>query len=160
MEFFILVAIASIYCILRGADVCYRTCPNPLPLKKMLYTHFCRDFGCTVHSHTWCWRSLDGQGCSSWSRMTSGQIYHSGTRRCCYLCANGYVVVARLTMKTCNKYVYIKKYHSDVPSSELRLSQPLSRQWVCPSPQKRGEATLSCGWGVGGVPIPTTGEKA
>jgi hypothetical protein len=39
-------------------------------------------------------------------------------------------------------------------------SHPLSRQRVCPSPQnQRGGGTLACGWGVGGVPIPTTGEK-
>jgi hypothetical protein len=40
----------------------------------------------------------------------------------------------------------------------LGLSQPLSRQRVFPSPQKQGgEGTLACGWGVGGVPIPTRG---
>ncbi len=38
---------------------------------------------------------------------------------------------------------------------------PLSRKWVCPPPQnQRGEGTIACGWRVGGVPIPTTGEKA
>jgi hypothetical protein len=47
-----------------------------------------------------------------------------------------------------------------VPSSELGFSQPHSRQRVCPSPRnQRGGSTLACGWGVGGIPIPTTGEK-
>jgi hypothetical protein len=46
-----------------------------------------------------------------------------------------------------------KEYHSVCPSSELRLSQPLSRQRVFPSPQKQGGGgTLACGWGVGGSP--------
>jgi hypothetical protein len=36
------------------------------------------------------------------------------------------------------KYVYIKSTTLYVPSSELELSQPLSRQRVCPSPQNRG----------------------
>ncbi len=59
------------------------------------------------------------------------------------------------------KYVYIKSTTVYVPSSELGLSQPLSRQRVFPSPQERGGGTtLSCGWGVGGVPILTTGVKA
>ena len=44
-----------------------------------------------------------------------------------------------------------KEYHSVCPSSELGLSQPLSRQRVFPSPQKQGGGgTLACGWGVGG----------
>ncbi len=47
-----------------------------------------------------------------------------------------------------------------IPASELGLSHPLSRQRVCPSPQnQRGGGTTACGWGVGGVPIPTTWEK-
>ncbi len=46
-----------------------------------------------------------------------------------------------------------KEYHSVCPSSKLGLSQPLSRQWVFPSPQKQGGGgTLACGWGVGGSP--------
>jgi hypothetical protein len=44
-----------------------------------------------------------------------------------------------------------------VTSSELGLSHPLSRQRVCPSPQNGGGGTLARGWGVGGVPITTTG---
>jgi hypothetical protein len=44
-----------------------------------------------------------------------------------------------------------KEYHSVCPSSELGLSQPLSRLRVFPSPQKQGGGgTLACGWGVGG----------
>jgi hypothetical protein len=46
-----------------------------------------------------------------------------------------------------------KEYHSACPSSELGLSQPLSRQRVFPSPQKQGGGgTLARGWGVGGSP--------
>jgi hypothetical protein len=37
-----------------------------------------------------------------------------------------------------HKVLIFKEYHSYVPSSELGLSQPLSRQRVCPSPQNRG----------------------
>jgi hypothetical protein len=58
------------------------------------------------------------------------------------------------------KYVYIKSTTVYVPSSELGLSQPLSRQRVCPSPQNRGGGVHSpAGEGLG-VPIPTAGEKA
>jgi hypothetical protein len=47
------------------------------------------------------------------------------------------------------------------PRRNWGLSHPLSRQRVCPPPpNQRGEGTLACGRGVGGVPIPTTGEKA
>jgi hypothetical protein len=48
-----------------------------------------------------------------------------------------------------------------VPSSELGLSHPPppSRQRVCPSPQNQRGDILACVLGVGGVPIPTTGEK-
>jgi hypothetical protein len=50
------------------------------------------------------------------------------------------------------KYVYIKSTTVYVPSSELGLSQPLSRQRVCPSPQNRvwggGHTRLRVrGWG-------------
>ncbi len=60
------------------------------------------------------------------------------------------------------KYVSIKSTIVYVPSSsELGLSQLLSRQRVCPSPQNReGGGSLVCGWGVGGVPISTIWEKA
>jgi hypothetical protein len=47
-----------------------------------------------------------------------------------------------------------------VPSSELGLSQPLSHQRVCPSPQTKRGGTFACRRGGGGVPILTTGEKA
>ena len=51
------------------------------------------------------------------------------------------------------KYVFIKSTTVYVPSSELGLSQPISRQRVFPSPQKQGGGgTLACGWGVGGSP--------
>ncbi len=53
-----------------------------------------------------------------------------------------------------------KEYHSVCPSSELGLSQPLSRQRVFPSPHPetggRGHTSLRVG-GWGGVPIPTRG---
>jgi hypothetical protein len=63
------------------------------------------------------------------------------------------------------KVLIYKEYGTTVyvPTSELRVSLPLSRQRVCPSPWNRGGGdTLSCGLRVrgGGVPIPTTGEKA
>ncbi len=45
-----------------------------------------------------------------------------------------------------------KEYQVYVPWMELGLSQPLFCQRVCLSPLTKG--------GVGGVPIPMTGEKA
>ncbi len=57
------------------------------------------------------------------------------------------------------KYMYIKSTTVYVPSSELGLSHPLCRLRVCPPPRYRGGGTLARGWGGGGVPIPTTGEK-
>jgi hypothetical protein len=60
---------------------------------------------------------------------------------------------------TSHKVRTYKEYHSVCPSSELGLSQPLSRQRVCPSPQKQGGgSTLACGWGVGGSPKPDEGH--
>ena len=48
------------------------------------------------------------------------------------------------------KYVYIRSTTVYVPSSELGLSQPLSRQRVCPSPQNRGgRAHSPAGEGLG-----------
>ncbi len=44
------------------------------------------------------------------------------------------------------KYVYIRSTTVYVPSSKLGLSQPLSRQRVCPSPQN-WVGTLASGWG-------------
>jgi len=55
--------------------------------------------------------------------------------------------------KTCLPLLYrveptAQSTYSVCPSSELGLSQPLSRQRVFPSPQKQGEGgTLACGWG-------------
>ncbi len=46
------------------------------------------------------------------------------------------------------KYVYVKSTTVFVLSSELGVSQPLSRQRVCPSPQNRGGSTLA-GEGLG-----------
>ncbi len=53
------------------------------------------------------------------------------------------------------KYIYstvYKEYHKFtvyVPSSKLGLSQPFSRQRVCPSPRnQRGGDSLACGWGL------------
>jgi hypothetical protein len=40
---------------------------------------------------------------------------------------------------------YIKSTTVFVPSSEFGVSQHLSRQRVCPSPQNRGGGTLACG---------------
>jgi hypothetical protein len=47
------------------------------------------------------------------------------------------------------KYIYLKSTTVDVPSSELGLSQPFSRQRVCPSPQNRGGAHSLAGEGLG-----------
>ncbi len=47
-------------------------------------------------------------------------------------------------------YIHIKSTTMYVPSSESGLSQPLSRQRVCPSPQNRGEGHTRLwvrGWG-------------
>jgi hypothetical protein len=52
-------------------------------------------------------------------------------------------------------YTYLKSTTVYVHWSELGLSHPLSR----PSPRTKGWGTLTCGWGVRGFPIPTTGEK-
>ncbi len=53
-----------------------------------------------------------------------------------------------------HKVLTYKEYHRVCPSSELGLSQPLSRQRVFPSPQKQGGGgTLACGCGgLGGSP--------
>jgi hypothetical protein len=50
---------------------------------------------------------------------------------------------------TAAKYAYIKSTTVYVPSSELGLSQPLSRQQVCPFPQNRGGAHSPAGEGLG-----------
>jgi len=47
------------------------------------------------------------------------------------------------------KYIYIKNTTVYVPSSELGLSQPLSRQRVCPSSQNRVGAHSPAGEGLG-----------
>jgi hypothetical protein len=56
-----------------------------------------------------------------------------------------------LSEPLCHKVRTYKEYHSVCPSSELGLSQPLSRQRVIPSPQKqggRGHTSLRVGgWG-------------
>jgi hypothetical protein len=57
------------------------------------------------------------------------------------------------TERVSHKVRTYKEYHSVCPSSELGLSQPLSRQRVFPSPQKQGGGgPLASGWGVGGSP--------
>jgi hypothetical protein len=66
----------------------------------------------------------------------------------------GILAVVFISCECCyHKVRTYKEYHSVCPSSELGLSQPLSRQRVFPSPQKQGGGgTLACGWGVGGSP--------
>jgi hypothetical protein len=49
----------------------------------------------------------------------------------------------------CVMFVYIRSTTVYVPSSELGLSQPLSRQRVCPSPQNRGEGGAHSPAGAG-----------
>ncbi len=44
--------------------------------------------------------------------------------------------------------------HWDSPNPSLASERVCPPLWT-----KRGGTTLACGWGVGGVPIPTTGEK-
>jgi hypothetical protein len=61
-----------------------------------------------------------------------------------------------LTHKVC---IY-KEYHSVCPLVGIgTLPTPLSPA-SAPPPRTGGGGTIACGWGVGGVPIPTTGEKA
>jgi hypothetical protein len=57
-------------------------------------------------------------------------------------------LVTNITVQP-TKYVYIKSTTVYVPSSELGLSQLLSRQLVCPSPQNRGGAHSPAGDGLG-----------
>jgi hypothetical protein len=64
------------------------------------------------------------------------------------------------SINTHTKYIYIKSTTVYVTSSELGLSQSLSHQRVCPSPRTKRGGTLACGREGGGVPMPTTGEKA
>ncbi len=58
------------------------------------------------------------------------------------------------------KYHSIKSTTLYVLSSELGLPQPLSRKRVCPLPESNGGGHTRLRVGVGGVLIPTTGEKA
>ncbi len=53
-------------------------------------------------------------------------------------------------------------YKCRVPTSELGSPRPLPRKRVYPFPpeSKGWVGTLACWWGGGGVPNPTTGEKA
>jgi hypothetical protein len=64
------------------------------------------------------------------------------------LIANGQCALSSNPYST--KYVYIKSTTVYVTSSELGLSQPLSRQRVCPSPPEPGGGHPSLrvrGWG-------------
>ncbi len=59
------------------------------------------------------------------------------------------------------KYVYVKCTTVYVPSSELGLPHPFPASECALSPRNQGGGgTLAYGQGGGGVPIPTTGEKA
>jgi hypothetical protein len=58
------------------------------------------------------------------------------------------------------KYIY-KEYHSLCPLVGIgTLPSPPSPASVPLPPDPKGDGTLACGWGVGGVPILTIGEKA
>jgi hypothetical protein len=68
----------------------------------------------------------------------------------------------RLSYYQKTKYVCLQSTTVYVPSSKLGHSHPPSRQRVCPTappPGTKGGGG-ECGRGVGGVPIPTMGEKA
>ncbi len=68
---------------------------------------------------------------------------------------------SRNSLPPSHKVRKYKEYHSVRPLVVMGLSQPLSRQRVCPTPKNRGGGggTLAGGEEVGGVPIPTTGKK-
>ncbi len=54
-----------------------------------------------------------------------------------------------------------KEYHSVCPLVGSGTLPPLLSPASVPLPPRTGgRGTLACGWGVGAVPIPTTGEKA
>ncbi len=73
-----------------------------------------------------------------------------------------YIVNQSVQKKPQTTYIY-KEYHSVCPlvgiatllTPLLPASVPLTLE-----PGGGGVGTLACGWGVGGVPIPTAGEKA
>ncbi len=71
--------------------------------------------------------------------------------------SNGNVPLFLFVVSFNHKVRITKENHSVCPLVGMgTLPTPLS-----PSPQNRGGGgTLACGWGVGGVPIPTTVEKA
>jgi hypothetical protein len=92
------------------------------------------------------------QICSpGFSRVFSRLFLH---RVFCLVSYSFNIIASHIQYYTCcHKVRTYKEYHRVCPSSELGLSQPLSRQRVFPSPQKQGGGgTLACGWGVGGSP--------
>jgi hypothetical protein len=84
-------------------------------------------------------------------RMRSSRVFRASDSQCQSRNSPGF--------GTSTEYVHIKSTTVYVPSSELGLSQPLSRQRLCPSPQNGGRggghSPASEGLGLGGGPIPT-----
>jgi hypothetical protein len=105
------------------------------------------------HVHSSLWRALLTLTSILRALLTLTRAPHSYARSS-LLCALLTLTHARLNPdedRQDHKVRTYKEYHSVRPSSELGLSQPLSRQRVFPSPQKQGGGgTLACGWGVGG----------
>ncbi len=59
------------------------------------------------------------------------------------------------------KYIYFYRVPQCMsPRRNWDSPTPSLTSECVPTPRTKGGGTLACGWGVGGVPIPTTGEKA
>jgi hypothetical protein len=98
-----------------------------------------------AHPHSWHWKQLvevDGdKGTRNLSIFAILQVLS-------FKMAEIVQHIFQETEET-TKYVYIKSTTAYVPSSEIGLSQPLSNQRLCPSPQNRGEGHTIAVEGLG-----------